>query len=39
MSNETVLIKHRVSALHGTALDLVLRVNGVHQLLVCGVAM
>lgn len=38
LPNESVLAKHRVSAFHGTALDLILRTNGIRELLICGVA-
>ena len=36
--NETIIIKHRVSAFYGTPLDLILRNNNITELLVCGVA-
>jgi nicotinamidase-related amidase len=38
LPGETVLVKHRVSAFHGTPLDLVLRNMGVAELLIAGVA-
>ncbi|HEY4240403.1 MAG TPA: isochorismatase family cysteine hydrolase [Kofleriaceae bacterium] len=36
--NEIVVVKHRVSALHGTDLDLVLRAQGRDTLVLCGIA-
>jgi nicotinamidase-related amidase len=38
LADETVLLKHRVSAFYGTPLDLVLRNTGVRRLLIAGVA-
>lgn len=38
LPNETVLTKHRVSAFFGTPLDLILRTNGIREILLCGVA-
>lgn len=38
LPNEPVLIKHRVSAFYGTPLDAILRANGIHEIMVCGVA-
>lgn len=37
-AGEIVLGKHRVSAFHGTSLDLVLRANRISTLIVCGFA-
>lgn len=37
-AHEVVLEKHRVSAFYGTSLDLVLRNQGIQNLLICGVA-
>lgn len=36
--SDTVLVKPRVSAFYGTALEPVLRANGVSRLVVCGVS-
>ena len=38
MPNEPVLTKHRVSAFYGTPLDVILRANGIREVLICGVA-
>lgn len=38
LPNEPVLTKHRVSAFYGTPLDVILRANGVGEVLLCGVA-
>lgn len=36
--HEPVIIKHRVNAFYGTELDLILRVHGIRQLYIAGVA-
>ena len=38
LDGETQLIKHRVSAFHGTSLELLLRNKGITELYICGVA-
>jgi nicotinamidase-related amidase len=38
LSNEPILTKHRISAFYGTSLDLTLRANRIHELLICGVS-
>ena len=37
-SDEIVIVKHRVNAFHGTALDLILRTRGIRELYIAGVA-
>jgi nicotinamidase-related amidase len=36
-ANEVIVAKHRVSAFMGTDLDMILRSNGIHTLVICGV--
>lgn len=37
-SNDLIIIKHRVSAFYGTSLELVLRSNGIRDLILTGVS-
>lgn len=38
LPDEKQIIKHRVSAFYGTPLDLMLRIAGIQEVLICGVA-
>jgi nicotinamidase-related amidase len=38
VGNEIIIPKHRISAFYGTALDLILRNQGIKNLLICGVS-
>ncbi|MBI4444891.1 MAG: cysteine hydrolase [Acidobacteria bacterium] len=35
---EPIVVKHRVSPFYGTPLEMILRNNGIHELMLCGVS-
>ena len=37
-TNDSVMVKHRISAFYGTELETILRANDIHHIIVMGVA-